>query len=74
MERIYDVSDPAFHADPFPVYRRLRDEFPVYHDPERQSWVLSRFEDVHAAALSVLIDGLIEMSVSSTAGLMTWVA
>jgi cytochrome P450 len=50
MARIYDVSDPAFHADPFPVYRRLRDELPVYHDPERQSWVLSRFEDVHAAA------------------------
>jgi cytochrome P450 len=28
----------------------LRDEHPVYHDPERDIWALARFADVHAAA------------------------
>jgi cytochrome P450 len=32
--------------DPYPVYRRLRDEAPVYHCKEVGMWVLSRFEDV----------------------------
>jgi cytochrome P450 len=36
--------------DPYPLYRRLRDEAPVYHDVRRDMWVLSRFDDVHAAA------------------------
>lgn len=36
--------------DPYPVYRRLRDEAPLYHDEGRDMWALSRFDDVHAAA------------------------
>jgi cytochrome P450 len=36
--------------DPYPVYRRLRDEAPIYHDERRDVWALSRFDDVHAAA------------------------
>jgi cytochrome P450 len=36
--------------DPYPLYRRLRDEAPVYHDERRDLWALSRFDDVHAAA------------------------
>jgi cytochrome P450 len=36
--------------DPYPVYRRLRDEAPVYREPSRDIWVLSRHEDVQAAA------------------------
>jgi cytochrome P450 family 130 len=46
----YDPFDPATHADPFPVYRRLRDDDPV-HRTKRGFWVLSRFEDVFEAAL-----------------------
>ncbi len=53
MNRLYDVLDPGFHDDPFPVYARLRDEFPVYHDDERGFWALSRFADVFAAATDV---------------------
>ena len=53
MTRIYDVLDPQFHDDPFPVYAALRDEFPVYHDEERGFWALSRFADVFAAATDV---------------------
>lgn len=36
--------------DPYPVYRRLRDEAPLYRNPDRDIWVFSRFEDVQAAA------------------------
>jgi cytochrome P450 len=53
VTRIYDVFDPEFHDDPFPVYARLRDELPVYHDDERGFWALSRFADVFAAATDV---------------------
>ena len=36
--------------DPYPVYRRLRDEAPLYHDEQRDIWAFSRYEDVQAAA------------------------
>ncbi|MDN3357571.1 cytochrome P450 [Actinomadura sp. DC4] len=37
--------------NPFPTYRRLRDEAPVYHNEEVGFWALSRYEDVIAAHL-----------------------
>jgi cytochrome P450 len=37
--------------NPFPVYRQLRDEAPVYHNAEIGFWALSRYEDVVAAHL-----------------------
>lgn len=36
--------------DPYPTYRRLRDEAPLYHDEQRDIWALSRFDDVVAAS------------------------
>jgi cytochrome P450 len=36
--------------DPYPIYRRLRDEAPLYHDLERDIWAFSRYDDVQAAA------------------------
>jgi cytochrome P450 len=47
---VYDPMDPQTQNDPYPVYRRLRDEDPV-HRTARGFWVLSRFEDVYQAAL-----------------------
>ncbi|HEX9682478.1 MAG TPA: cytochrome P450 [Acidimicrobiales bacterium] len=38
-----------FHDDPYPIYRRLRDEAPVYWNEEHQFFALSRFADVHGA-------------------------
>lgn len=38
-----------FHEDPYPVYKRLREEAPVYHNSELEFWALSRYEDVAAA-------------------------
>ena len=36
--------------DPYPVYRRLRDEAPVFHHERAGLWALSRFDDVQTAA------------------------
>jgi cytochrome P450 len=38
-----------FHDDPFPVYRRLRDDAPCYHNAALGFWALSRYDDVLAA-------------------------
>jgi cytochrome P450 len=36
--------------DPYPVYRRLRDEAPLYHDERSDLWAFSRFDDVQSAS------------------------
>jgi cytochrome P450 len=46
----YDPYSASMHEDPFPTYRRLRDEAPLYHSEELGFWALSRFDDVRAAA------------------------
>ena len=43
------VLDPyayGFHEDPYPTYARLRDEAPLYHNPDMGFWALSRHADV----------------------------
>lgn len=45
----YDPYDWKIHEDPYPTYARLRAEAPVYHNPERDFWALSRHADVLAA-------------------------
>jgi cytochrome P450 len=42
----FDPLSQTFFDDPYAVYRRLRDEAPVYHNATRGLWVLSRFADV----------------------------
>jgi cytochrome P450 len=39
----------AFHDDPFPMYRDLRDNAPCYHNEALDFWALSRYDDVLAA-------------------------
>jgi cytochrome P450 len=46
---LYDPEDPATQLDPYPAYRRLRDELPVFHQPRLGFFALSRFADVHDA-------------------------
>jgi cytochrome P450 len=42
--------DPfLFYEDPYPTFRQLRDDAPLYRNDERSIWVLSRFDDVQAA-------------------------
>jgi cytochrome P450 len=45
----FDPYSREFFADPYPIYKRLRDEAPVVYNPELRFWALSRFEDVVAA-------------------------
>ena len=44
--RSFNPFDHALHYDPYPTYRWLRDEEPVYHNSEMGFWTLSRFDDV----------------------------
>src|SRR5471032_1708682 len=47
----YRPDDPVTLADPFPLYRRLRDEDPAHWSPRLKSWVLTRYQDVKAVCL-----------------------
>jgi cytochrome P450 len=47
-EVTFNPMDPAFVADPYPTYHRLRAEDPVHQSP-LGFWVLSRYEDVAAS-------------------------
>jgi len=47
---VYDPFSVAFQEAPFPVYRRLRDEAPVYRSEKWGFWALSRYDDVRADA------------------------
>ena len=47
----YDPTDWETQIDPYPVYARLREEAPVYHNEKLDFWALSRFEDVWDAHL-----------------------
>ncbi|HEY7946718.1 MAG TPA: cytochrome P450 [Acidimicrobiales bacterium] len=49
MTELYDPFSHELHDDPYPVYRTLRDEYPLYFCEARGIWVLSRFEDVWEA-------------------------
>ncbi|MGE5129147.1 MAG: cytochrome P450 [Sphingomonadaceae bacterium] len=44
-------EDPAFLADPFPLYRRMRDDDPAHWSPRLKAWVLTRYDDVKAVCL-----------------------
>jgi hypothetical protein len=50
---IYDPFTHTVWDDPYPIYRRLRNEYPVYHNEERGCWVVSRFDDIQAISRDV---------------------
>ena len=39
------LSDPSAIADPYPLYRELRESWPVFHSELTDTWVMTRFED-----------------------------
>ena len=45
-EVLLDPYDYDFHEDPYPYYRRLRDEAPLYRNDDQKFWALSRHADV----------------------------
>jgi cytochrome P450 len=47
---VFDLYSESIDADPFPHYRRLRDEYPCYWSTRNGIWILSRYRDVLKAA------------------------
>ena len=50
-ELYYDPYDRAIGADPHPVWRRMRDEAPLYRNERFDFFALSRFQDVLDASV-----------------------
>lgn len=48
-ELYWDPLDKALRVDPYPVWKRLRDEAPVYYNDRHDFYALSRYSDVDAA-------------------------
>lgn len=42
----FDPYDVAINADPYPTFRRLREEAPLYYNEQHDFYALSRYEDV----------------------------
>lgn len=45
----FDIYSPEFDADPFPVYKTLRNEYPCHWSEEAGLWILSRYADISSA-------------------------
>ncbi|CDO90943.1 cytochrome [Mycobacterium triplex] len=46
---VFDPFSEEFFNDPYPTYRRMREEAPVYYDETHDFYALARHEDVSAA-------------------------
>lgn len=40
------LSNLEKELNPFPLYQKMREEQPVYYDPERENWNIFRYKDV----------------------------
>ncbi len=47
----YDPYDVGIDADPYPVFRRMRDEAPLYYNEPHDFYAVSRFADVERGYL-----------------------
>ena len=56
----YDPLSYAVYDHPYDTYKRLRDAGPVYYNPDREIYVVSRYDDVRAglANSDQLVNGL----------------
>ncbi len=43
---LYHLLDPEVLANPYPLYRQLREEDPVHWDPYLHAWVVTRYAEV----------------------------
>jgi cytochrome P450 len=44
-----ELLSPEVVRDPLPLYRRLRDDYPLHYDPSVEAYLISRHSDVGAA-------------------------
>jgi cytochrome P450 len=45
----WDPFSPELRDDPYPLWKRLRDEAPLYYNDRHDFWVLTRFFDIEQA-------------------------
>lgn len=50
-ELYYDPYDFDIDADPYPIWKRMRDEAPLYYNEKYDFYALSRFDDVEKALI-----------------------
>jgi len=68
---LYHLLDPEVLANPYPLYRRLRDEDAVHWDPFLHAWIVTRYADVvtvllkYSAERTPTPEKLSEMGLSS---------
>lgn len=76
----YDPYDFEIDSDPYPIWRRLREERPLYHNERYDFYALSRFEDVERSAIDwrtfssargTLLE-VIKADIEATPGLFIW--
>lgn len=49
----YDPWDVDLNADPYPMFRRIRENAPLYYNTEHDFYALSRFDDVNRALVGL---------------------
>jgi cytochrome P450 len=65
---VFDPYDYAFQEDPYPVYRRCRDEDPLHHNAEHDFWVLTRHADIqHAVRTEGVYSNAMGVSIDKSA-------
>jgi cytochrome P450 len=47
----YDPYDFEIDTDPYPVWRRMRDEAPLYYNDRYDFWAISRYDDVERCSV-----------------------
>jgi cytochrome P450 len=45
----FDPYNVGLNADPYPMFRRLREEAPLYYNEQHDFYAVSRFDDVNTA-------------------------
>ena len=50
-ELYYDPYDFGIDADPYPIWKRLRDEAPLYYNEKYDFFAVSRFDDVERCSV-----------------------
>ena len=71
VEVYYDPYDFAIDDDPYPTWKRLRDEAPLYYNEKYNFYALSRYEDVarelhnwetyrsgHGTTMDIILSGI----------------
>jgi len=48
---VYNPNSLEVHEDPYPIWKRMRDEAPVYYNPDFNFYALTRYDDVLNAFL-----------------------